>query len=278
MKITKTCRTSAFTLMEILVVIAIIIVLAAIALPVFSKMKANANKATALGIMKNLASAAMTYASQHDGQLPSEDAAGKEDWSAMTQPEQDKAWYNALPRQMGSKAPADYVKEGRTAAFYTKENILYLPGANYPESKKMQQPLFAIAINGKLQRKDKDGKKNEVRLQSIDAPSNVVIFLEQGLPGESTKDTHPTISKKAYDGAPKGNAKSFVARYTGKGVISFLDGSAREVAGKDLLSTTGDIIWNPGDTSQIRWTLSAADDPNGKVGEGGTGTGPAATK
>ncbi len=278
MKITKTSRTSAFTLMEILVVIAIIIVLAAIALPVFSKMKSNANKGIALNIMKNLASAAMTYASQHDGQLPSEDASGKEDWAAMQQPEQDKAWYNALPRQMGSKAPADYVKEGRTAAFYTKENILYLPGATYPESKKVQQPLFAIAINGKLQRKDRDGKKNEVRLQSIDAPSNVVIFLEQGLPGESTKDTHPTIAKKDYDGAPKGNAKSFVARYTGKGIISFLDGSAREVAGKDLLSSTGDIIWNPGDASQIRWTLSAADDPNGKVGEGGTGTGPAAQK
>ena len=260
--------------MEILVVIAIIIVLAAIALPVFSKMKANANKATALSIMKNLASAAGTYASQHDGQLPNEDAAGKEDWAAMAQPEQEKAWYNALPRQMGSKAPADYVKEARTAAFYTKENILFLPGAQYPESKKMQEPLFAIAINGKLQRKDKDGKKNDVRLQTIDSPSNLVIFLEQGLPGEER--AHATIGKKDYDGAPKGNAKSFVARYTGRGVISFLDGSAREVSGKDLLSSTGDIIWNPGDTSQIRWTVDPKDSPNAKPGEEGTGTGPAA--
>ena len=167
--------------MEILVVIAIIIVIAAIALPVYGKMKTNANKASALSIMKNLATAAMTYASAHDGQLPSEDAAGKEDWGTMTTPEQEKAWYNALPRQMGSKAPADYVKEGRTAAFYTKENILFLAGAQYPESKKMQQPLFAIAINGKLQRKDKDGVKNDVRLAVVESPSNVVIFLEQTL-------------------------------------------------------------------------------------------------
>ena len=260
-------RQSAFTLMEILVVIAIIIVIAAIALPVFAKLKANSNKAVALAIMKNLGSAAATYAGQHDGLLPDEDAAGKEDWGTMTTPDQQKAWYNALPKQMGAKSPADYVQEGRTAAFYTKENILWLPGAHYPEMKKSQKPLFAIAINGKLQRKDKDDKKNEVRLQAITNPSRTVIFLEQGLPGEER--AHETISKKDYDGAPKGNAKSFVARYTGKGVISFLDGSAREVAGKDLLDSTGKIIWAAdADTNQstILWTTDPKSDPNGKAG------------
>ncbi len=262
---------AAFTLMEILVVIAIIIVIAAIALPVYSKMKANANKAHALNIMKQLATAVGTYAGQHDGQLPDEDAQGKEDWSTISKPEQEKAWYNALPQIIGSKSPGDFVKEARTAAFYTKENVLFLPGAGYAEGKKMQKPLFAIAINGKLQRKDKDGKKNEVRLQNVSGPGNVVIFLEQGLPGEAR--AHETISKKDYDGAPKGNAKSFVARYTGKGIISFLDGNAREVAGKDLLSSTGDIIWNPGDESQIRWTVDPKDSPNAKAGETGTGTG-----
>jgi type IV pilus assembly protein PilA len=280
MKITSSAsklrRQSGFTLMEILVVIAIIIVIAAIALPVFTKMRKSAYKAHAVGIMKGLASAAAKYAGEHDGQLPAEDGQGKEDWTAIANPEQENAWYNALPKQMGSKSPADYVREGRTAAFYTKENVLFLPGAGYPESKKMQKPLFAIAINGKLQRKDKDGKKNEVRLQNIASASNVVVFLEQGLPGEER--AHDTIAKKDYDGAPKGNAKSFVARYTGKGVISFLDGSAREVSGKDLLTSTGDIIWNPGDESQIRWTVDPKDDPNGKAGEGGTGTGPAAAK
>jgi type II secretory pathway pseudopilin PulG len=275
MKITKAVskfrRESAFTLMEILVVIAIIIVIAAIALPVFGKMRSKANKAHALGIMKNLASAAATYAGAHDGQLPDEDGQGKEDWTAIATPDQAKAWYNALPRQMGSKAVADFVTEGRTAAFYTKENILFLPGASYPESKKQQKPLFAIAINGKLQQKDQDGKKNDVRLQNVASASNVVLFLEQGLPGEVAKDTHPTIKKSDYDGAPKGNAKSFVARYTEKGIISFLDGSAREVSGKDLLTQTGDIIWNPGDESQIRWTVDPKKDPNGKGGKG-TGT------
>ena len=257
--------------MEILVVIAIIIVIAAIALPVYGKIRTNANKAHALSMMKNLASAIGTYAGQHDGQLPDEDGQGKEDWSATKSPEQSKAWYNALPRQMGAKAPADFVTENRTAAFYTKENILFLPGAAYPESKKQQEPLFAVAINGKLQRKDQDGKKNEVRLQNVASASNVVVFLEQGLPGEER--AHSSIGKKDYDGAPKGNAKSFVARYTGKGVISFLDGNAREVSGKDLLTSTGEIIWNENDESQIRWTIDPKQSPNAKPGETSKGTG-----
>lgn len=263
--------------MEILVVIAIIIVIAAIALPVFAKMKANANKANALKMMGTLASAAGNYASQNDGQLPDEDGAGKEDWSNIGSPEQAKAWYNALPIIMGSKSPADFVKEGRTAAFYTKESVLYLPGAQNQENKKMQKPLFAVAINGKLQRKDKDDKKNEVRLQGLANASRTVLFLEQGLPGEER--AHETISKKDYDGAPKGNAKSFVARYTQKGIISFLDGTAREVAGKDLLDSTGKIIWAPDadiNQSVILWSLDPKSDPNGKTGGGG-GT-PAATK
>ncbi len=262
--------------MEILVVIAIIILIAAIALPVFAKIKKNANKALALKTMGNLASAAANYASQHDGRLPDEDGAGKEDWSNIGKPEQAQAWYNALPSFMGSKSPADFVNEGRTAAYYTKESILYIPGAQYPESKKMQKPLFAVAINGKLQRKDKDDKKNEVRLQGLSNATRTVLFIEQGLPGEER--AHDTISKKDYDGAPKGNAKSFVARYTGKGVISFLDGSAREVAGKDLLDSTGKIIWAPdADVNQsvILWTTDPKSDPNGKAGGGGT---PAPTK
>jgi hypothetical protein len=69
-------------------------------------------------------------------------------------------------------------------------------------------------------------------MNNIVNPSNTVIFLEQGLPGEPK--AHETISKNAYDGAPKGNAKSFVARYTGKGLIAFVGGNVREVAARSF--------------------------------------------
>lgn len=259
-------RPAGFTLMEILVVIAIIVVLAAIAFPVYGRIKSKANMGTAINVMKQLCSAVGTYAASNNGELPKEDTKGKDDWQIIGTPEADNAWYNALPKMMGAKPIGDFARERREAAFYTKENILWLPGAQYPEGKKMARPYFAIATNGRLQRKDKDGKKRDVRMNNIINPNNTVIFLEQGLPGEPK--AHETISKNDYDGAPKGNAKSFVARYTGRGLIGFVGGNVREVAGKDLLQANGDMIWTADaattDPSMILWTADPKDDPNEK--------------
>jgi prepilin-type N-terminal cleavage/methylation domain-containing protein len=260
----RSSRRPGFTLMEILVVIAIIVVLAAIAFPIYGRIKGKANMGHATNVLRQLSSAIGNYAAQNNGELPPEDTPGKEDWQLISAPESDKAWYNSLPKLMNAKPVGDFAREHREAAFYTKENILFLPGAQYPEGKKMARPYFAIAINGKIQKKDKDGKKPELRLNNIVNPNNTVIFLEQGLPGEPK--AHPTMSKSNYDGAPKGNAKSFVARYTGKGLIAFVGGNVREVAGKDLLEPNGQIIWSPEaattDPSTIIWTPDPKQDPN----------------
>ena len=150
-------RRLGFTLMEILVVIAIIVVLAAIAFPVYSRIKANANKGAALNRMRELSAAIGTYSTSNNGDLPKEDTKGQDDWAVTATPEADKAWYNALPRAMGQQGVGDYVKAQREADFYGTKSIFFLPGAQYPEGKRMSRPYFAIAINGRLQRKDKDG-------------------------------------------------------------------------------------------------------------------------
>ena len=86
-----------FTLMEILVVIAIILVLAAIAFPVIGTMQNRAHRVVALKNMQSLGSAAGAYSSQNDNLLPAEDAKGTDTWAASALPENAKAWYNALP-------------------------------------------------------------------------------------------------------------------------------------------------------------------------------------
>lgn len=265
-------RREGFTLMEMLVVVAIITVLAAIAYPVITTIRRKANEGIALNCLKNLAAASNSYAASNNNFLPDEDVVGADGWAATADVTANKAWYNALPRQLGSKSVGDFVKEGKEADFYTKQSILYLPGASYPTKQRQTKPLYAVAINTKLHRKargpngekDPNGLKAPLNLSNILLPSRTVIFLEQGLPGESR--SHTSMAKGDYDGSCKGSAKSFVARYSGKGVIVFVDGHTEEVTGKDLLDSGGRIIWDEtmaaNNPSAIFWTSDPKEDPN----------------
>jgi prepilin-type N-terminal cleavage/methylation domain-containing protein len=261
-----------FTLMEVLVAIAIIVVLAAISYPIMVSVRSSANKNEAMQRMKTLGGAVANYASQNNGDLPAEDAEGKDDWETSKKPGAEKAWYNALPKLLGKKGVGDFAREGNMAAFYERDSCLFLPGAHYPENRRFAKPYFAIAINTKLHRKDKSGKgdpdakKPDVKLNEILQPSRTVLFVEQGLPGEPK--AHDTISRNDYNGSCKGSAKSFVARYRGKGIIAFVDGTTAEVSGKDLLTPSGGIIWDATEaaagTLRYLWTPDPKEDPNSR--------------
>lgn len=249
-------QVSAFTLMEILVVVAIILILAAIAFPVYSSVQMRANKAYAIQNMRQLASSLINYAGANDGNLPDEDAKGPDTWQAAALTESEKAWYNCLPRMMGQKGVGDYASIPRD--FYTKQNILFLPGAQYPESdRKLANPIFAIAINTKLQRKDEDDKKAPLKMSMITHPARTVLFLEQGISGEAKGAE--VQSRKDYDGSPKGSAKSMAGRYSGAGVLVFADGHAEVPQVKDVLTETGRF---PFPQTDIIWTRTPDEDPN----------------
>src|SRR3954447_2499299 len=220
-----TSNRRAFTLMEMLVVVAILLVLAAIAVPVYLTIKSRGDQATALNTMRQLGSALATYIGQNDGTFPEEDSKGIDTWANAAKPENKKVWYNALPKMPGAQGVGDYSKNARD--FYTRRNVLFLPGASYPEGDtKLTAPLFAIAINTKLERKDNTlpkgspEKKAPPKLTAISSPARTVAFLEQGLP----KEKKAMVQQPKYDGSCKGSAKSFVARYGGKGILTFVDG------------------------------------------------------
>ena len=72
-------------------------------------------------------------------------------------------------------------------------------------------------------------------------------------------------TKKDYDGAPKGSAKSFVGRYRGKGWLLFADGHTEDVTAKELLTETARFPFPPGPDDVI-WSAKPETDPEQTVG------------
>ncbi|MCE9612283.1 MAG: hypothetical protein K8R23_18960 [Chthoniobacter sp.] len=241
--------------MEILVVVVIVLVLAAIAFPVFSSIRNRSNKAEALDRMRQVTASLLTYAAQNDGDFPMESIAEGNTWATTSGPLGEKAWFNVLPRMVGHKGVGDYLPD-RTS-YYSKGNLLFLPGAKYPAApKRLKRPYFAFAMNTKLQRKDPTTKlKNAAKLSQITMPARTIAFLESGLPGE----VRPMSGLPRYEGEPKTSARSFVERYSGQGVLTFLDGHAETVGVRDLLNPSGNFT-----VPQIRfvWTRTPEENPN----------------
>lgn len=241
--------------MEMLVVVGIVLVLAAIFIPAYSMFVNRGNQTVAVTNMRNLASAFSTFTAENGGRLPLEDAPGTDSWSAASAPENEKVWYNALPRTIGQRGVADFASNPR--AFYTKDNVLFLPGARYPFDSKLEQPLFAFAMNSRLQRKAIKADKSETRVTEILEPSRTVLLFEQGLKGEKKKAGLGVQGN--FDGAPKGSARSFVARYNFKGVVAFCDGHAELFSPDDLVTETGQI---PFPQTNVIWTMNPETNPN----------------
>lgn len=254
MKENLKARAGGWTLVETLVTVAIIAVLAAIAIPLTISFKNRANRARAAEKLVSLGTAFVSYTGDNGGALPWEDSPGTDDWQAVADPANARAWYNALPDLMGAGSLASIANHPER--MYDDGYPLYLPGAPYPKSnKKLGKPYFAIAMNSRLQRKDDEGLKNRGTMAAIQAPQRTVVFLERGMPGD--EKTNP--GQRGFDATPKANPRAFAARYNGKGLLIFADGHIETFAVSDLISSSG-TIKTP--QTNVVWTLDPDDDPN----------------
>lgn len=244
-----------FTLIEVLIVISIVAALAAIGTSLFRSSKAKAEQATTLQKMKTLGVAFSAYTVDKNGALPYEDSTGTDDWTNAAKPENQDAWYNALPKLMQAGSVGE-LGQRNPAGFYDSAYPLFIPGAPYPSlEKRVGSPIFAVGMNSRLQRKSDEGLKVQGKFVQIQEPSKTVIFLERGL----ASDKKTMAAQRGFDGSPKANPRAFAARHNQRGSLVFADGHAEVHLASDLLTAGGGIVTPQ---TSIVWTLNPDIDPN----------------
>ncbi len=247
---------AAFTLVELLVTISIIAGLAALVLPAVGGAMNAAHRTETLSNMRQLGAALSAYITDNNGSIPAEKGNSDDAWATSAAGQNDGVWYNALPRQIGQKAVADYAADnGGKAEFYSKRNLLFCASAKYPADKlTASSPYFALAFNAKL-----ISSMPSPRLASISRPNLTVAFLENGLSPESK--FRP--GQPAYQGAAASSAAGFVTRYQKKGIVAFFDGHVALMLGDEVVSPAGQAyVPQLGTGGNVLWTVDPLQDAN----------------
>jgi prepilin-type N-terminal cleavage/methylation domain-containing protein len=259
-------RRSGFTLVELLVVIAVIAILAAVSFPAVMSALANARGTTATNKLGEVAKGCTAYSTSNREYLPlpSRDP-GTRSPNFGTAGE-DNVWYNALEQALSFRALSklDGGNQGDVDGFYASSSIFYLPGAKYrKDALESGPPQFAYGMNVNLANWATSGEKR-LKSTTVALPSTTVLFSEAGIPGETTPSalTRDGYSRNPTYRAPCATeAKDFVARYKVSGVIAFADAHVErvpldKVVGKDFSQLTSR------DKTNIVWKYDGSDLPD----------------
>lgn len=130
----KPCASRGFTLIELLVVIAIVAILASILFPVFAKVREKGRQTACGQHMRQITTAFLMYADDHDGTLPGLQA------------------FRQSAQIYGQVAFGDF-NTGALARYLTTKAILMCPSISKRDLQQFQQEfrqplLFSYSVNG----------------------------------------------------------------------------------------------------------------------------------
>ena len=255
-----------FTLIEVLVVIAIITILAALILPILSRAKASARQVQCLSNQRNLHVAFVSYVEDHEGIMPQEsyEPFGEtviNNWGQVLgtllpngHRDSEGVWYNALAAYLSTPPASYYAAPSRRRGFYDRGNIMQCPSARFPpEAYQLnhQFALFSLAMNSQLIQL---GLAPFVHFNRIHDQVRTVLFLDNLLEGETK--VHPA-QESDHLGQPAAYADRFSARHRRKGNLTFADGHGESFFGSKVVQTDdnnplrggpilppADIVWD----------------------------------
>ena len=231
---------AAFTLIELMVVIAIIGILAALVLPALSRARETARRVECLSVQKKWAMAFQLYADDNEDWLPRE---GYHDngevywnnWAHVQDPASRDVWYNSLSSFASAQPASSYAWPKTTQQrFYQKSSSFHCPSARFPHGTASWIALFSIAMNSQLV---DPPNVPAVKRGRVTNPSQTVLLLDNLLEEEKRVVEQ---QDRANLGQPAAYANRFAGRRHGRaGTVTFSDGHAEAVLGEKVVATNG---------------------------------------
>lgn len=238
----------AFTLIELLTVIAIIGVLASILIPTISKVRETARFSKGTANIREMARAALMFADEHKGYIPhdggSSVTAANVDKNAFSPKGIAGPWWNELPPYMGLPTLASLSANRQPLPTFGQNHPFICPNASVNSTSSAPAwlcyaPAFPLSQNSLLA---------NVSLAKNNA-SRTVLFAETTNHAPGQTGSFGT-SNPNYLGQNNGTVSG--SRWNGKCLVSFFDASVRRysqpdllVQGGDLKGTKGGPIWDP---------------------------------
>ncbi len=223
----------AFTLIEILIVIIIILVITGLMFPVLSKIREKSNQAVCMSNMGQMFKCLIQYTIENDGYLPLEDNSAKSDSGA---PCSGEVWFKAVDRYIIT----DILPENQTE-ISTKERLIRIK--QDPVFKTISQDKKDNTRSIKMNSQLAQGSMCSRMIDSISFPSRTVLLFDGRV-------NNTTVASN-FDGS-----YGSVAQRHSKGAnILFADGHVERIQNGDSDGTANEgwpnghadqgIIWNP---------------------------------